>query len=114
MIRHLAFPLLLILATAAPAQPPRLTERQRQHSRRWARRWRNAMAGRCCDYARTPMSVAQIVERALAACAGARGADPRRGRPDSRPGERGAALAAQRQHYRQGIAQMVAQARAAR
>jgi hypothetical protein len=114
MIRPFIAFSLLVTAAAALAQPPRLTERQRQHVAALGQALAQCHGRAVLRYARTPMSVAQIVERALAACA-AREAPIRAevGRiygPQNAP----RVLAAQHQHYRQGIAQMVARALAAR
>jgi hypothetical protein len=114
MTRSLAALCLLFAATAALAQPPRLTERQRQHVAALGQALAQCHGRAVLRFARTPMGVAQIVERALAACA-AREAPIRAevGRIYG-PANAPRVLAAQRQHYRQGIAQMVARARAAR
>ena len=114
MIRTFIALSLLLAATAAPAQPPRLTERQRQHVAALGQALAQCHGRAVLRYARTPTSAARIVDRALAACA-AREAPIRAevGRIYG-PANAPRLLTAQRQHYRQGIAQMVARERAAR
>lgn len=114
MIRSLAVLCLLLAATATFAQPPRLTQRQREHVAALGQALARCHGRAVLHYARTPMSAARIVDRALAACA-AREAPIRAevGRIYG-PANAPRVLGAQRQHYRQGIAQMVARARGAR
>ena len=112
MIRRFAFFSLLLLATAAPAEQVSPAERAR------LQRLGAALAlchgGIVRRDARTRLASAQIVERALAACAG-REAPIRAALAQHLGAQRAAqAMQAQRQHWRAGIAQMVAQARAAR
>ena len=112
MIRRFAILSLLLLATAAPAQPPPAAER--------ARLQRLGAALALCHGsivrrdARARLTSAQIVDRALAACA--RREAPIRAALVSHLGPQRAAQAmqAQRRHWRAGIAQMVAQARSVR
>jgi len=110
MIRTVALLSLLLLATAAPAQRVAPAEQ--------ARLQRLGAALALCHRAivrrdaATRLSAARIADRALAACAGreapiraalVRHLGPRRAQ---------AAMQGQRQHWRQGIARMVAAARA--
>jgi hypothetical protein len=113
MIRSFFALSLLIAATAAPAQQPRLTDRQRAHVAALGAALARCHGQGVIRLARTPLSVAQITERVLAGCA-AREA-PIRAEVVRVYGAANAPrlIAAQRQHYRQGIARMVAQARAA-
>jgi hypothetical protein len=112
MVRTFIALSLLLLATAAPAQQASLAER--------ARLQRLGAALALCHGtivrrdAPTRATAVQIVNRALAACAG-REAPIRAALMRHLGAERATqAMAAQRQHWRAGIAQIVAQARARR
>jgi len=111
MIRTIAFLSLLLLATAAQAQPP-AAERARMQ------RLGAALAqchGRIVTRdAPSRLTGAQIVERALAGCA-AREAPIRAALMRHLGAARAAqVMQGQRAHWRQGIAQMIAAARARR
>jgi len=110
MIRSLALISLVLFSTAAPAQRVAPAERARLQRL-------GADLGRChrtivLRDARTRLGAAQIADRALAACAGReagiRAALVRHLGPQRAQG----AMQSQRQHWRQGIARMVAAARA--
>jgi hypothetical protein len=114
MVRVFVTLALLLTASAAPGQQPRLTDRQRAHVAALGQALARCHGQGVLRLARTPLSAAQITERVLAGCA-AREA-PIRAEVVRVYGAANAPrlIAAQRQHYRQGIAQMVAQARSAR
>jgi hypothetical protein len=105
---------LLLVTGAALAQQPRLTERQRQHVAALGQALAQCHGRAVIRDARTPMSAARIVERALAACAAREAPIRTEVTRIYGPANAPRVLAAQREHYRQGIAQMVARARAAR
>jgi hypothetical protein len=110
MIRRLAALSLLLLATAASAQQPvTAAERNRLAAL-------GAALGRChhgivLRDARTRFTAAQIADRAIAGCAGREA--PIRAELVRQIGPQRATgvMQAQRAHWRQAIAQMVAQAR---
>jgi hypothetical protein len=110
MIRRLAALSLLLLATAALAQQASPAERQRLAAL-------GSALGRChhgivLRDAPTRLTVAQIADRAIAACASREA--PIRAELVRQIGPQRASgvMQAQRAHWRQAIAQMVAQARA--
>jgi hypothetical protein len=112
MVRRFAFLALLLLATAAPAQEVSPAERARLQ--RLGAALAQCHGGVVRRDAPTRLASAQIVERALAGCA-AREAPIRAALMRHMGAQRAAqAMQAQRVHWRQGIAQMVARARAAR
>ena len=104
---------MIVASSGAIAQQPRLTQRQREHVAALGAALARCHGQGVLRLAHTPLSVPQITERVLAGCA-AREA-PIRAEVVRVYGAANAPrlIAAQRQHYRQGIAQMVAQARAA-
>ena len=109
MIRNPIALSLLLLATAAPAQQASPVERARLQ--RMGAALAQCHGGIVRRDAPTRASAAQIVDRALAACGG-REAPIRAALVRLLGPQRAAqAMQAQRQHWRQGIAQMVAQAR---
>jgi hypothetical protein len=111
MIRRLAFLSFLLLATAAQAQPPAA---ERARLARLGAALAQCHGGIVRRDAPTRATSAQIVERALAGCA-AREAPIRAALMRHLGAARAAqAMQAQRAHWRQGIAQMIAAARARR
>lgn len=113
MIRRLAFFSLLLLATAAPAQQ-QVSPQERARLQRLGAALAQCHGGVVRRDAPTRLASAQIVERALTGCA-SREAPIRAALMRYMGAARAAeAMQAQRAHWRQGIAQMVARARAAR
>jgi hypothetical protein len=111
MIRRLACLSLLLLATAAQAQPPAA---ERARLQRLGAALAQCHGGIVRRDAPTRATTAQIVDRALTACAN-REAPIRAALMRHMGAARAAqAMQAQRAHWRTGIAQMVAAARAAR
>lgn len=111
MIRRLACLALLLLATSAQAQP---SAAEQARLRRLGANLATCHGGIVRRDAPTRATTAQIVDRALAACAN-REAPIRAALARNMGAARAAqAMQAQRAHWRQGIAQMVAQARATR
>jgi hypothetical protein len=112
MICRFAYLSLVLLATAAPAQQASPQERARLA--RLGAALAQCHGGIVRRDAPTRATSAQIVERALAGCA-AREAPIRAALMRHMGAARAAqAMQAQRAHWRQGIAQMVAAARARR
>lgn len=110
MIRRLALLSLLLLATAAPAQRVAPAERVRlQRLGADLARCHGAVVRRDAP---TRLAAARIADRALAACAGREAAIRVALVRHLGPQRAQAALQAQRDHWRQGIARMVAAARA--
>jgi hypothetical protein len=112
MIARLFLPSLLLLATAAPAQQVSPAERVRLQ--RLGAALAQCHGGVVRRDAPSRLTGAQIVDRAFAGCA-AREAPIRAALVRDIGAARAAqAMRAQRAHWRQGIAQMVAQTRAQR
>lgn len=102
----------LLIATAATAQQPQLTPAQRAHVAALGQALVRCHGQNVVRLAHAPLSVAQVTERVLAACAAREApirAEVARFYGPSAP----RALAAQHQHYREVIAQLVARTRAA-
>ena len=113
MIRRLAFLSLLLLATAAPAQQ-QVSPAERARLQRLGAALAQCHGAVVRRDAPTRLSNAQIVERALAGCV-SREAPIRAALTRHMGAGRAAqAMQAQRSHWRQGIGQMVAAARARR
>lgn len=113
MICRLALLSLLLLASAAPAQQ-QVTPAERARLQRLGAALATCHGGIVRRDAPTRATSAQIVNRALAACAN-REAPIRAALVRHMGAARAAqAMQAQRAHWRQGIASMVAQARGAR
>ncbi|HEV2818616.1 MAG TPA: hypothetical protein VGW40_15510 [Allosphingosinicella sp.] len=112
MNRTIALLPLLLLATAAPAQ--QVSPQERARLQRLGAALAQCHGGIVRRDAPTRATAAQIVQRALAGCA-AREAPIRAALVRHMGAERAAqAMQAQRAHWRAGIAQMVAAARARR
>jgi len=113
MIKRLAALSLLVLAAAASAQPPP-SAAERVRLQRLGAALAQCHGAVVRRDAPTRATAAQIVDRALAGCA-AREAPIRAALVRHMGAARAAqAMQAQRAHWRQGIAQMVAAARARR
>jgi hypothetical protein len=112
MISRLLVLAALLLGAPALAQPPQLTQAQRAHVAALGQALARCHGQNVQRFARTPLSVAQITARVLAACAAReapiRAEVTRIYGPQNGP----RAIAAQHAHYREMIGQMVAQARA--
>lgn len=111
MVRLFAFLSVLLFATAAPAQQ-QVSPQERARLQRLGAALAQCHGAIVRRDAPTRLPAAQIVERALAGCAS--GEAPIRGALMRHMGAQRAAQAmqAQRAHWRQGIGQMVAAARA--
>jgi hypothetical protein len=109
MIRTFASLFLLLAATAAPAQ--RVAPDERARLQRLGADLALCHGGIVRRDAPTRLSPAQIADRALAACAGRETAIRAALARHLGPQRAQAAMQGQRQHWRQGIAQMVAAAR---
>jgi len=109
MIRRLAALSLLLLATAASAQQVSQAERDRLAA--MSSRLGQCHHGIVLRDARTRLTPAQIADRALAACAGREAPIRAELVRQIGPQRTAAVMQAQRAHWRQAIAQMVAQAR---
>jgi hypothetical protein len=111
MTHRLPFLALLLAAAPALAQPPQLTQAQRAHVAALGQALARCHGQNVQHLVRTPLSVAQITTRVLAACAAReapiRAEVTRIYGPQNGP----RAIAAQHAHYREMIGQMVAQAR---
>ena len=110
MIRRLAALSLLLLATAAQAQQVSQAERQRLAA--MSSRLGQCHHGIVVRDARTRFTAAQIADRAIAGCSAREAPIRAELVRQIGPQRTAAVMQAQRAHWRQAIAQMVAQARA--
>lgn len=111
MMRRLYFLAAAIAATAAPAQPPRLTAAQRAHVQALGQALARCHGQQAQRLAHLALGIPQVTDRVLAACA-AREAPIRAEVVRFYGPNAPRAIAAQRAHYREVIGQMVAEARA--
>ena len=112
MIRRTAALSLLLLAAAASAQQPSQAERARLMA--MSSRLGQCHHGIVLSAARTGLNAGQIVDRALAACAGREAPIRAELTRQIGPQRASAVMQAQRAHWREAIARMVVQARAGR